>query len=235
MTQGLSADLVERLNDNPVHRRFAEHDFFKCVRKNDVTKEDVGVFLGQWWYPLHYFPTFLAQCVATLPDIESKSAITRILNQEAGGGNPNAAHEVIYADAMEKSGFDRDLVTGSAPFEETAALVAGYERAAKERYSALGFIFATEVTDLLMVSSIGASVEHVTGRSDNEWISIHVEQEPDHVEEANNSMLDGFDAEQQAAVLTAAEEMWTLWTRFFDRLSQETGVGTPYTSVAGAH
>ncbi|MGW7518511.1 TenA family transcriptional regulator [Streptomyces sp. NPDC054796] len=228
MTQELATNLVDRLNESPVHRKFADHDFFARVTKDDVTKEQVGTFLGQWWYPLHYFPTFLAQCVASLPDIESKSAITRILNQEAGGGDPKAAHEVIYADSMEKAGFDRDLVTNSAPFEETAALVAGYEKAAKERYSALGFIFATEVTDLLMVSSIGSSVKRVTGRDDNEWVSIHVEQEPDHVEEANHAMLEGFGPEEQEAVLASAEEMWTLWTRFFDRLSQETGVGTPY-------
>jgi pyrroloquinoline quinone (PQQ) biosynthesis protein C len=219
--------LAQRLDENPVHRRFTEHEFFKSVRTEQLTQEQVGVFLGQWWHPLHYFPTFLARSVAALPDIASKSAITRILNQEAGGGRADRAHETIYADSMAKVGFDRDLVTGSAPFPETAALVEGYERASAERFSSLGFIFATEVTDLLMVSSIGLAVRQVTGSPDNEWVSIHVEQEPDHVEEANHTILEGFDAAEEAEVLATAEEMWSLWIGFFDRLAAETGVGTP--------
>jgi len=219
--------LAQRLDTNPIHLDFTDHDFFKSVRKQELSKEQVGTFLGQWWHPLHYFPTFLARCVATLPDIASKSAITRILNQEAGDGKADRAHETIYADSMEKVGFGRDLVTGSAPFPETAALVAGYERSSAERFSSLGFIFATEVTDLLMVSSIGAAVQQVTGSSDNEWVRIHVEQEPDHVEEANHTVLEGFTAEEDSTVLASAEEMWSLWTGFFDRLAKETGVGTP--------
>jgi pyrroloquinoline quinone (PQQ) biosynthesis protein C len=136
------------------------------------------------------------------------------------------AHEVIYADSMEKCGFDRDRVTGAAPYEETAALVEGYRRASERRETALGFIFATETTDLLMVSSIGTAIERTTGITDNEWVAIHVAQEPDHVEEANHALLADFSAEQKSAVITAAEEMWRLWTAFFDRLAAETNIAS---------
>ena len=160
----------------------------------DLTKEQAAILIGQWWHPLHYFPTFLAKCVAALPDIAAKSAIARILNQEAGDGVVSRAHEVIYVDSMEKCGFDRDRVTGAAPYPETAALVEGYRTASEGREIALGFIFATETTDLLMVSSIGKAIERTTGVTDNEWVSIHVEQEPDHVEEANHALLADFSA-----------------------------------------
>lgn len=218
--------LADRLHDNPVHRNFAGHPFFKSVQSGtELTKEQAGVFIGQWWYPLHYFTTFLARCVATLPDAASKSAITVILNQEAGGGKADQAHENIYVASMAKSGFAPEVTTGTPPFPETQALIDGYRDASLERFAALGFIFATEVTDLLMVSTIGKAVQQVSGVDDNEWVRIHVTQEPEHVEEAEHVLLQGFTPEEEDAILHQAERMWKLWTAFFDRLSTETGVG----------
>lgn len=214
----------DRLAESPVYKSFCEHPFFAAVDSAELTKEQAAILIEQWWHPLHYFPTFLAKCVAVLPDIASKSAITRILNQEAGGGNVDRAHEVIYTASMEKCGFDPARVTGTAPYEETAALVDGYRDSTENRESALGFIFATETTDLLMVSSIGKAIERTTGVTDNEWVSIHIEQEPDHVEEANHALLADFSPEQERAVYEAAERMWQLWSAFFDRLVVESGV-----------
>jgi pyrroloquinoline quinone (PQQ) biosynthesis protein C len=214
----------DRLASSPVYQKFREHPFFAAVDTADLTREQATILIEQWWHPLHYFPTFLARCVSVLPGIAGKSAIARILNQEAGGGDVAMAHEVIYVESMDKCGFDRERVTGTAPYAETAALVDGYRRASESAESALGFIFATENTDLLMVSSIGKAIERTTGITDNEWVSIHVEQEPDHVEEANHALLADFTAEQEDAVVAAADQMWQLWTAFFDRLAAEADV-----------
>jgi pyrroloquinoline quinone (PQQ) biosynthesis protein C len=222
MTATLS--ISGQLAASPVYQKFRDHAFFAAVDTAQITEEQAAILIEQWWHPLHYFPTFLARCVAVLPDIASKSAITRILNQEAGGGVVSQAHEVIYADSMQKCGFDRARVTGTTPYAETAALVEGYRKASDGHETALGFIFATETTDLLMVSSIGKAIERTTGVTDNEWVDIHVAQEPDHVEEANHALLADFTAEQERAVLAAADEMWRLWTAFFDRLAAEAGV-----------
>jgi pyrroloquinoline quinone (PQQ) biosynthesis protein C len=224
MSMTATLSFGDRLAESPVYRSFRDHPFFKAVDSADLTKEQAQILIEQWWHPLHYFPTFLARCVAVLPDIASKSAITRILNQEAGGGHVDKAHEVIYVNSMEKCGFDPARVTGTAPYEETAALVDGYRAATATPESALGFIFATETTDLLMVSSIGKAIERTTGETDNEWVAIHVEQEPDHVEEANHALMADFTAEQERAVYDAAEKMWKLWTAFFDRLAAEADV-----------
>ncbi|MFI1919697.1 TenA family transcriptional regulator [Nocardia sp. NPDC020380] len=215
----------DRLDASPIYRAFREHPFFAGVDDADLSKEQAAILIEQWWHPLHYFPTFLARCVAVLPDIAAKSAITRILNQEAGGGAVEKAHEVIYTESMRACGFDAGRVTGTAPYPETAALVEGYRRASEAPESALGFIFATENTDLLMVSSIGKAIVHTTGVTDNAWVSIHVQQEPDHVEEANHALLTGMTPAQEDTVLQAADEMWQLWIGFFDRLAAETGVG----------
>lgn len=213
-----------RLAESPVYKGFRSHRFFHAVDSLDLTKGQAAILIEQWWHPLHYFPTFLARCVAVLPDIASKSAITSILNQEVGGGDPGRAHEVIYLDSMRRCGFDPGRISGAGPYPQTTALVEGYRTATGTRESALGFIFATENTDLLMVSSIGKAIERTTGISDNEWVAIHVAQEPDHVEEANHALLADFTAGQERAVLDAADEMWRLWTAFFDRLAIETGV-----------
>jgi pyrroloquinoline quinone (PQQ) biosynthesis protein C len=215
----------DRLAESPVYKKFRDHPFFAAVDTADLTKEQAAVLIEQWWHPLHYFPTFLARCVAVLPTIGAKSAIASILNQEAGGGEVSMAHEVIYVDSMDKCGFDRDRVVGATPYPETAELVDGYRRASENHEDALGFIFATETTDLLMVSSIGKAIERTTGVTENHWVAIHIEQEPDHVEEANHALLADFTAEQEDAVIVAADEMWRLWTAFFDRLALETGVG----------
>ena len=215
----------DRLAESPVYKQFRDHPFFHAVGSADLTRQQAATLIEQWWHPLHYFPEFLARCVAALPDIASKSAITRILNQEAGDGDPARAHEVVYLDSMRRCDFDPGRISGAAPYEETAALVEGYRKATQTRESALGFIFATETTDLLMVSSIGKAIERTTGITDNEWVAIHVSQEPDHVEEANHALLSDFTASEEEAVLAAADEMWRLWTAFFDRLALETGAG----------
>jgi pyrroloquinoline quinone (PQQ) biosynthesis protein C len=214
----------DRLAESPVYHNFRDHRFFHAVDSLDLTKEQAAILIEQWWHPLHYFPEFLARCVAVLPDIASKSAITRILNQEVGGGDASRAHEMIYLDSMRRCGFDSGRISGAVPYAETAALVDGYRTATSTRESALGFIFATENTDLLMVSSIGKAIERTTGISDNEWVAIHVAQEPDHVEEANHALLADFTAQEEQAVLEAADEMWRLWTAFFDRLALESDV-----------
>ncbi len=227
----MTVETIESISDQLVgteaHRAFANHEFFTQVHARELSHEQVGIFLGQWWHPLHYFPTFLARCISVLPDIESKSAITRILSQEVGARSTKAAHELIYADSMEKAGYDRRTVTGSAPFAETAALVDWYEKCSADQCAALGGIFATEVTDLLMVSAIGEAVRRESGTERNAWVDIHVTQEPDHVDQATNALFSGLTPEQERAVLDSAEEMWRHWTAFFDRLVTETGMAVP--------
>lgn len=218
----MSAHLLDhRLNENPLRHRLINHEFFRRVKVSPVTKEQVAIFIGQWWHPLHYFPTFLARCVAVLPGIESKCAISKILNQEAGEGRPNRAHEVIYIDSMARAGFTRAQTAEAAPYPETKTLVDGYRRASETPLSALGFIFATEVADLAMVSGIGVSVERTTGITDLEWVKIHVQQEPEHIEEANHATLYRFSEAEESQIMHSAEEMWRLWIAFFDRLEHE--------------
>ena len=40
--------ITERLEENPLRKELIHHPFFKEVRTSDLTREQVGVFLGQW-------------------------------------------------------------------------------------------------------------------------------------------------------------------------------------------
>jgi hypothetical protein len=178
------------------------------------------VFLGQWWHPLHYFPHFLSRTIDVVPMLEMKTAISKILYQELGEGSPERAHERIYISTMVDAGFDAATVSEAAPFEETRRLVQRYKEASAEKLSALGFVYGTEVADLAMVGGIGNAVRRVTGVHDLPWVDIHVLQEPDHVEQVNEAIEPDFSPAEIDQIVASAEEMWQLWTAFFNRLRQ---------------
>lgn len=215
--------LTETLQAHPLRAMLIEHPLLKAMQAGEMTNAWVELLLSQWWYPLNNFPVFLGQCVAQLPDASSRSAVARILYQETGQGRPDKAHEVIYQTTMERAGFAVDRIVGAAPLPETRALIADYEMAASDRYFALGCLAATEFADLAMVSAIGAAVSWVSGVTDLEWVQIHVEQEPDHVEEADHALLDSFAADEGAQVVAAAGRSWRAWIALFDALAEASG------------
>jgi pyrroloquinoline quinone (PQQ) biosynthesis protein C len=212
--------ITDRLEENPLRKELIHHPFFKEVRTSDLTREQVGVFLGQWWHPLHYFPNFLSRTIDQVPVLEMKTAICKILYQELGEGNPSRAHERMYISTMEDAGFDRATVAEAAPFEETRRLVQRYEEASAQRLSALGFVYGTEVADLAMVAGIGNAVRRVSGMETLPWVDIHILQEPDHVDQANEALEVGFTPDEVETIVASAEEMWSLWIAFFNRLRQ---------------
>jgi hypothetical protein len=215
----LGTGITERLEENPLRKELIHHPFFKEVRSSEeLNKEKVGIFLGQWWYPLHYFPSFLSRTIDQLDVLEMKTAIGKILYQELGEGDPARAHERIYITTMQEAGFDEATVSKAPAFEETRQLVQRYKEASAERLSALGFVYGTEVADLAMVAGIGNAVRRVSGLKDLPWVDIHILQEPDHVAQVNEAIEPDFSAEEIDQIVASAEEMWTLWINFFNRL-----------------
>lgn len=210
--------ITESLEKNPLRKELIHHPFFKDVKTSELTREQVGVFLGQWWHPLHYFPNFLSRTIDVVPVLEMKTAVCKILDQELGEGDPAMAHERIYISTMESAGFDRATVAEAPPFQETRRLVQRYREASADRLSALGFVYGTEVADLAMVAGIGNAVRKVSGLDRLPWVDIHIQQEPDHVEQASEALEAGFSDREMETITASAEEMWRLWIAFFDRL-----------------
>jgi hypothetical protein len=217
-----SARLLDILSENSHRSVLIEELADLTGRSGGVSAAGVGVILGQWYHPLHYFPVFLSRMVSVAPTIEMQAVISRILWQELGQGDPQLAHEKIYIETMAAAGFTPEVVAGSAAFGATAALVRGYETAAGSYLSGLGFLYGTEVADLAMVSSIGRLVSNCANQRSLPWVDIHVEQEPDHVNSSTRTLLPSFSSEEQAQIISSAEEMWSLWVAFFAELKKRT-------------
>jgi pyrroloquinoline quinone (PQQ) biosynthesis protein C len=220
MTSAATGELLERLAYND--RRRGLIDELNRLKESVGTPstDRVATILGQWFHPLHYFPVFLSRLVSVAPNVETQAEIASILWQELGEGDYRRAHEEIYIDTMVNVGFAAEQVAEAPPLEQTENLVAGYRQASAGFLTGLGFMYATEVADLAMVSTIGQLVRECTGRHDLPWIDIHVNQEPDHVKSSTQTLLPPFTAEEQKQIVASAEQMWTLWVHFFRGIRQ---------------
>lgn len=212
--------LGDTLRNNDLRRNLITHPFFDRIPKADLSRGQVATFLGQWWHPLHYFPSFLSRLIAITPRLEMRTAVSKILYQELGEGDPGRAHEVVYVRTMTPLGFSEDELTGAAPLPATARLVTAYAEASSELLSGLGFLYGTEVADLAMVSGIGTAVRRLTGAKRLEWVDIHAEQEPEHVARANDTLSVEFSESEETALIAGAEVMWRHWIAFFDELER---------------
>lgn len=210
-----TGELLDRLSRNDKRRGLIE-ELNRLKQSESVrSAERVATILGQWFHPLHYFPAFLSRLIAVSPNVEMQAEIAKILWEELGEGDYRRAHEEIYIDTMVNVGFVAEQVAQAPPLEHTEKLVNGYQQASAGFLSGLGFMYATEVADLAMVSTIGQLVRDCTGQQDLPWIDIHVNQEPGHVKSSTQTLLPPFTNEQQEQIVASAEEMWTLWTHFF--------------------
>lgn len=213
ISDSLSAS--ERKNELVTFLKNLKHD---C---GTLSNQQVVIILGQWFHPLHYFPTFLSRLISVSPNIETQTYVSRILWEELGEGDPRRAHEKVYIDTISDGGFAKEVVAGTPPLNATRKLVEGYEQASAKWLSGLGFLYGTEVVDLPMVATIGELMRRCTGKRDLPWVNIHVSQEPGHVDSANATLKPAFTAEEQREIVKDAEQMWTLWIDFFKDIRHE--------------
>jgi hypothetical protein len=210
-----TTDTSEVLANNPVRAELVAylHDLKQSC--GSLSRDQILIILGQWYHPLHYFPTFLARLISVTPSLASQTFISRILWQELGEGDPRCAHEKIYLDTIVDGEFASEVVAGSPPLNTTRELVAGYAAASEGYLPGLGFLYGTEVADLPMVSTIGELMGRCTGKRDLPWVDIHVQQEPDHVQSSNEALQPSFTLSEKQEIIKHAEQMWTLWIDFF--------------------
>jgi len=206
------------LSQNALRQSLLRHPFFDHVVAAPLSRDQVAAFLGQYWYPIRYFPEFLARTVALLPTTELKTAISKILYQELGEGEIERAHENLYRDTMVDAGFAEASVIAAPMTEPTRQLMDGYRRATGRFQSALGFVYGTEIIDMRIVSGLGAAVTKASGQDSLPWVEIHVEQEPEHVRKARHAVRLDFSTEDMAEIVANAEEIWRLWDGFFSGL-----------------
>lgn len=216
-----STNISDLLAANPVKAELVA--YLKQLKQDcgTLAREQVVVILGQWFHPLHYFPTFLSRLISVSPDIETQTFVSRILWEELGEGDPRRAHERVYIETILDGGFTRARVADAPPLEATRRLVEGYEESSSACLSGLGFLYGTEVVDLPMVATIGELMRRCTGKRNLPWVNIHVAQEPGHVVSAEEALKPEFTEAQRREVVGSAERMWTLWIDFFKAIRRE--------------
>jgi pyrroloquinoline quinone (PQQ) biosynthesis protein C len=222
------ANLKQLLMKDRRRAELVDHRFFARVRQSpDLDRPQVARFLGQWWHPLHFFPTFLSRLIGNVRDLEMKTAVSKILWEELGEGDPARAHERIYVSTMTAVGFAAEQVNAAPPLPATERLVQRYGEAAGDCWAGLGFLYGTEVADLAMVSGIGVSVRRVTGEKQLPWVTIHARQEPGHIDSAQAALPGELSELETHRILDGAREMWTLWIAFFDTLDELAAADAP--------
>lgn len=220
-TAAVTSNTTGILSVNPVKNELVS--YLKELKKTcgTLSREQIALILGQWFHPLHYFPTFLSRLISVSPDIETQTFISRILWEELGEGDPERAHEKIYKQTMSDGGFSLREIAEAPPSAATQELIAGYETSSNAYLAGLGFLYGTEVVDLPMVSTIGELMRRSTGQRNLPWVNIHVAQEPGHVESSNETLKLSFTADEQLQIIENAERMWGLWINFFKSIGQE--------------
>lgn len=221
--------LRQRLESNSLRSRLVRHPYFNYLENANVTRDLAARFVGQWWHPMHYLPTFLSRTIASTDSLRVRTAASRILFQELGEGEVARAHENLYISTMQAAGFSLEQITGAAPLAPTAILVNGYRDASNQELTGIGFMYATEVSDLAMIRALGTAVRRAAGPMKLEWVDIHVQQEPDHVHEADCAISSDFSEAETAEIVVTAETAWKQWIDLYDFLhaftnqSQEAG------------
>jgi hypothetical protein len=217
-------NVAKQLEECPESQELAE--LLRWLRTTNLTKDQVTIVLGQWFHPLRFFVQFLATFVATLaksnPQDPAIALIVTILHQEAGEGRPDRSHLELFIISMcGMAGFSNEVITGSAPFPATKALVGAYARFGQHPNSGRAATLGTETKDLEMVVAISAAVRKATEITNLPWENVHRDQEPQRAQNATRTALWVKDPEEQEAILDEAQTMLRYWVAFFKAIKAE--------------
>lgn len=216
-------NLQNILRKDAARLKLINHPVLKYLKDEKLANEQISILLSQWYYPLANFPFFLASSIAHIKILDIQTFLSDILHEELGCGDPQQAHLTLYESTMEDAGFLRSDFVNAGAYRATNNLVDGYKKASKDQNEAIGFVYATEVADLAMVSSIGYAVANFSNKTLKElpWADIHIKQEPNHVNNVNNSLDIPIQEDESAVILSSAQSCWKLWSAFFEEIGSK--------------
>lgn len=218
------AHIAQRLLKSDERKKLLSHRLFEQIKRGDCSRETAAKLVGQWLYPLQYFPTYLARVILCLsPNEAAVSYVGSILYQKTGEGNPEASHAKLFIRSITEAGFQEHLVTNSSVFVQTKQLVDCYrdcsaKTAQFSRSYAIGSLYATETVYLDIVSVIGDAIGMVADCNNLPWTGVHIKQIPNRVENAS-LLLTNVEEIHEKYVIQAAEDIWLHWHMFFSRIA----------------
>ncbi len=214
--------VLDQLKSSPAKERFVKNPVLRKLRVDTLTPEQATVVVGQYWYPIEYFTTFLPKVIASSPKLAIKTLVSKVLWQELGEGDVAKSHETLYIDTMvDNAKMPYKQVCEAPLLEATKRLMDGYHQSTDNFLDGIGFLFATEEIDLPIVSSLSKAVRKATGEKNLPWLDIHVKQEPDHTDNMAETVSSYISDEEAQYVVQAAEKMWDLWNDFFLNIGSE--------------
>src|SRR3954462_5867534 len=139
------AEPLRDLLRHPLRLAVMEHPLF--TRMESGPDRALATFTcHQYQLPVGFFPTFLARTIAITRGPAHQTALSAILWQELGEGEPKRAHARLFEDAMKAAGL---VVSSALPITSaTRKLMASYEASADDPVRSIAFLFATESVDL---------------------------------------------------------------------------------------
>jgi pyrroloquinoline-quinone synthase len=191
--------------------RVTNHKLLNYLATDDLTQEQVECALGQYWYPIHYFPDFLALLLSKCNQLEIKTFVSKVLYQELGEGSLHKSHEVLFTKVL--PGFD---VSSMKKIGQTQCLMALFEHSSNNYIDGIGFFYATEAIDLSIVTGLSVAIKTIRKKSKLPWETIHLVQEPDHTDCVDTIFFSHLTDEEQRKVVESTHAAWIAWDQFFD-------------------
>lgn len=105
------------------------HPYYKAWTAGELTREDLREYAADYYHHVAAFPAYLSALHSRLEDGEQRRAVLRNLCGEEIEGRP---HSELWLDFAEGMGAGRDEVRQREPLEEVKAVIAEFQRVARE-------------------------------------------------------------------------------------------------------
>lgn len=210
------------LHNHKRRKELITHPTLKILKTEPLAPQKVEFIASQWYLPVENFTGYLGGLIQSVPPshLELQTFAAKILWQESGEGNPENSHANLFLKTLELAGFNPEVIQSQLPERETLELVQKYNQSNRNFLDSLGVLYGTEVADLSMVEAIGTAIRKCPSSIQTElpWVDIHLKQEPDHVDQVNQSVGIKLESSEQKKVISGAEELWGFWIKFFDMI-----------------
>lgn len=216
MTSTASA-LEQRMRAVLNERSMLQHPFYQAWTAGTLRREQLQEYARQYYHFEAAFPQLLSAIHTRMEDAPLRQIVLDNLWDEEHGERNHRALWLEFAAAL---GVSEGEAVNSTPRPETQALLAHFERAARERpvAEALATLFAYEgqVPAVATEKIAGLEAHYSLTPAEYEFFTVHIEADVAHssgeLDAIERSMRDG----DEASVVRAVEEGCDVLLGFLD-------------------
>lgn len=137
-------DFWTRIDSILEENSLLKHPFYQAWTLGRLTREDLRFYAGQYYHQESRFPTFLSAVHSRCPDLPTRQALLKNLNEEEAGPEN---HPELWLRFAEGIGARREEAAKAAAEPETAACVNTFEEITRQGHwtAGLAALYAYEV------------------------------------------------------------------------------------------